>query len=79
MALFQESGQSPQRRNEEASTIAARLITYMVEHPEWIETLDDKSKVFLTDMKARMKAFGSLRYINAVQLGWLRDLYERTA
>jgi hypothetical protein len=49
----------------------------MEEHPEWIETLDDKAKIFVVDMTTRLKTFGALKFITVPQLAYLRDLWER--
>jgi hypothetical protein len=74
MALFQDSGQTPERRDEEATEITRKLRDWLATDPQQIELFDAKSSVFLTDMLSRLRRFGSLRYVNPKMLYWLRDL-----
>ena len=50
MALFQDSGQTPERRNEEATEIARRLKVALDLEPGRIENLKGWRRIFVTDM-----------------------------
>ena len=77
MALFQDSGQDQDRRNEEATTIARRLSGLWKADQFLIERLDARSRIFLVDELARLSRFGALRYQSAKMLFWLRDIKEK--
>lgn len=76
MALFQDSGETPERRNEEATEIARRLKAVLEQEPGRIEKLDGWRRVFVTDMVARLILFGSLKYVTPRQLFQLRECLE---
>lgn len=77
MPLFQDSGQTPERRNEEASTIARRLAGWLDQDRSRIEKLNAWESVFIVDMTTRVKKFGSLRFITPQQLFQLRELWQK--
>lgn len=77
MALGQDTGQTPDRRDQEATDILRRLLD---DENCWrfsLEEVDDKTRDFLTKMRERYLRYGKLRFITAGQLYWLRDVYAK--
>jgi hypothetical protein len=76
MALFQDSGQTPERRNEEATEIARRLKVALDLEPGRIENLKGWRRIFVTDMVSRLILFGSLKHVTPRQIFRLRETLE---
>ena len=77
MSLFQESGQSPERRNEEALQLVKLLYGGFDGHAD-DDFLPREERKFLTDMfRMYEKHNGKAVFVTTKQLFWLRDLKEK--
>jgi len=77
MPLYQDSGQTDDRRDQEANDILGRMIS---EDGEWmidLDHLDARSRDFLISLRSRKAQYGRLRFIRPQALYWLRDLYAK--
>ncbi len=77
MGLFEDSGQTPERRDQEASQLVERLAAAYARDDGLFERLDPRSANFLGQMFTR-RSQNRLTGINPKQLFWLRDLIEKT-
>jgi hypothetical protein len=68
--LWTDSGQTPERRSEEADELVGKLAdaeAAMMEH----------EAKFLRDMQERFERYGNKTMVSPKQLFWLRDLLEK--
>ena len=73
MTLGQDSGQSIERRNEEATKI---FKMFLGDWENILEQMTDKEKEFVCSLKTYFNYYKKLS-VSGKQLFWLRDLMEK--
>jgi hypothetical protein len=68
--LTNDSGQTPERRAEEAGELLDMLADAVVR-------MDEKESKFVTDLNARFLQYKERTLVSVKQLFWLRDLRDR--
>jgi hypothetical protein len=77
MSLFQESGQSPARRNEEALQLVRLLYSGFDGHCD-DDFIPRDERQFLSSMFRMYEKYNNKAvFVTAKQLFWLRDLEEK--
>jgi hypothetical protein len=72
MALFQESGQTPERRREEAEKLLGQIIDH-------VEAMTEREQGFVRGMAERFEKYGDQTLVSVPQLFWLREIRDRYA
>jgi hypothetical protein len=70
MPLFQDSGQTPDRRREEAKELLAQVI-------DAVEAMTDKDRRLVEKISGRFQKYGDEAFVNANDVFWLRDIRDR--
>jgi len=69
MALWQDTGQTPARRSQEAAWLVDRL--------QSVQDLNDWERTFVNDMAERLEQYGEATFVSAKQLFKLRDIADK--
>jgi hypothetical protein len=75
MALFQDSAQTPERRNEEAKVIFEKFLNWF----NWLNRINimTSSEVMFINKLYGMYARHKKVFVSVEELFWLRDLMEK--